>query len=352
MTIEYSINKVDKVSFLKSYNFLNIDSSEFKFDINPSLDLIKFDYDLEENNIKQSLNYDEFMKKYEESKLKKSVGATSARNTKVNENEIHTQVSTISDKSVGATSARSKADEEVMKKLDDELFNLQKLIKSQLEAKQKEVEFKNSKIINSKLNEVIDEIRNLKKQNLDKSNDETSKNKHINIIINAENPIFSDIKFTIDKSKVKLNSQNIKQNIMSGATLGSSNMLDAISEQKFAVILGRKTANLRNLQNQNHDCIDALVQNGLMGSPKIMSEYSVGKILIELTKFDKINLYIIHSALQVNSLEYDGISVYNVPRYTIGDGEILSVFFRYIAILFFPYLSITNISDTEYKYDL
>ena len=339
MTIEYSINKVDKVSFLKSYNFLNIDS-EFKFDINPSLDLIKFDYDLEENNIKQSLNYDEFMKKYEESKLK------------TNESETHTQASIISDKSVGATSARNKADEEVMKKLDDELFNLQKLIKSQLEAKQKEIEFKNSKIINSKLNEVIDEIRNLKKQNLDKSIDKTSKNKNINIIINAENPIFSDIKFTIDKSKVKLNSQNIKQNIMSGATLGSSNMLDAISEQKFAVILGRKTANLRNLQNQNHDCIDALVQNGLMGSPKIMSEYSVGKILIELTKFDKINLYIIHSALQVNSLEYDGISVYNVPRYTIGDGEILSVFFRYIAILFFPYLSITNISDTEYKYDL
>jgi len=318
MTIEYSINKVDKVSFLKSYNFLNIDS-EFKFDINPSLDLIKFDYNLEENNIKQSLNYDEFMKKYEESKL---------ANTMPGYNEI-------------------------MKKLDDELFNLQKLIKSQLETKQKEIEFENSKIINSKLNEVIDEIRNLKKQNLDKSVSETStKNKNINIIINAENPIFSDIKFTIDKSKVKLNSQNIKQNIMSGATLGSSNMLDAISEQKFAVILGRKTANLRNLQNQNHDCIDALVQNGLMGSPKIMSEYSVGKILIELTKFNKINLYIIHSALQVNSLEYDGISVYNVPRYTIGDGEILSVFFRYIAILFFPYLSITNVSDTEYKYDL
>ena len=333
MTIEYSINKVDKVSFLKSYNFLNIDS-EFKFDINPSLDLIKFDYDLEENNIKQSLNYDEFMKKYEESK---------SANT-ISNYEAYTQISTISN---------SKANDEVMKKLDDELFNLQKLIKSQLEAKQKEIEFENSKIINSKLNEVIDEIRNLKNQNNNKSIGETSaKNENINIIINAENPIFSDIKFTIDKSKVKLNSQNIKQNIMSGATLGSSNMLDAISEQKFAVILGRKTANLRNLQNQNHDCIDALVQNGLMGSPKIMSEYSVGKILIELTKFKKMNLYIIHSALQVNSLEYDGISVYNVPRYTIGDGEILSVFFRYIAILFFPYLSITNISDTEYKYDL
>lgn len=332
MTIEYSINKVDKVSFLKSYNFLNIDS-EFKFDINPSLDLIKFDYDLEEHNIKQSLNYDEFMKKYEESKSANMISNY----------ETHTQISTISD---------SKVNDEVMKKLDDELFNLQKLIKSQLEAKQKEIEFENSKIINLKLNEVIDEIRNLKNQNNNKSIGETSKNENINIIINAENPIFSDIKFTIDKSKVKLNSQNIKQNIMSGATLGSSNMLDAISEQKFAVILGRKTANLRNLQNQNHDCIDALVQNGLMGSPKIMSEYSVGKILIELTKFKKMNLYIIHSALQVNSLEYDGISVYNVPRYTIGDGEILSVFFRYIAILFFPYLSITNISDTEYKYDL
>ena len=324
MTIEYSINKVNKVSFLKSYNFLNLLHSDVKFDINPEINLIKFDYLSEEKNIKQSLNYDEFIKKYNETKL---TNTTSNYEEQTNLNNLE----------------HPSINNKIMKKFDDELLNLQKLIKTQLEAKQKEVEFKNSKIISSKLNEVINEIRNLKNNKDDKN---------MNLIINAENPIFSDIKFTIDKSKVKLNSQNIKQDIMSGATLGSSNMLDAISEQKFAVILGRKTANLRNLQNQNHDCIDALVQNGLMGSPKIMSEYSVGKVLIELTKFDKLNLYIIHSALQVNSLEYNGISVYNVPRYIIGDGEILSVFFRYIAILFFPYLSITNISDTEYKYDL
>lgn len=178
----------------------------------------------------------------------------------------------------------------------------------------------------------------------------------LNIEIDATSELFNDINFQIDNSKVKISSETIKQDVMSGATLGSSNMLDAINEQKFAVILGRKTTNLKNNVNQNHDCIDALVLNGLMGSPKIMSEYSVGKILLALAdnkNITLINFYIIHPSLRVNSLFGHGISTYNVPTYEIGNGEILSVFFRYIALIFFPYMVVTNNSDdNDYKYDL
>jgi len=178
----------------------------------------------------------------------------------------------------------------------------------------------------------------------------------LNLYIDATNPIFDDINFKIDNTKVKINSETIKQDVMSGATLGASNMLDAINEQKFAVILGRKTANLKNNINQNHDCIDALVSNGLMGSPKIMSEYSVGKILLELSNNKNItsmNFYISHPSLRVNVLSGHGISTYNVPRYEIGSGEILSVFFRYIALIFFPYMVVnSNSEDIDYKYDL
>lgn len=317
MTIEYSYNKVDKVAFLKDYSFLNkSDKNEnYEFIINPKIDLIEFDSSVEFNNL---LN--ELINNIEDENIKNEIIKINSNDDEINENE----------------------------NIKNKLNELKSIAKKQIDSQEKEIEIENNKRIELKLNEVINEIESL--NGIDKNK--------IDIVIYAENPIFSDIKFTIDKSKVKLTSRNIKQNIMSGATLGSSNMLDAISEQKFAVILGRKTANLRNLQNQNHDCIDALVQNGLMGSPKIMTEYSIGKILNKLSKLNlnfnvqKFNFYIIHQALQVNNLEYNGILKYNVPVYSIGEGEILSVFFRYIAILFFPYLSITNISDDEYKYDL
>ena len=176
------------------------------------------------------------------------------------------------------------------------------------------------------------------------------------IIIDAESNIFSDIEFKVDNTKIEVNSETLKQDVMSGISLGNSVMLDAIADQKFVILPGRKTGGIKNNLNQNHDCIDAIASNGLLSSPKVMTEYSIGKILNEISNnhnLKELNLYIIHSALKVDKLNGNGINTYNIPRYAVGRGEILSVFFRYIALLFFPYLSVWNsLNDDNIKYDV
>lgn len=181
---------------------------------------------------------------------------------------------------------------------------------------------------------------------------------YISVIIDATSCVFADIVFNVDTTKVKVNSETLKQDVMSGASLGSSVMLDAIAADKFAILPGRKSANLQSNVGQNHDVIDALATNGLMGSPKIMSEYSAGKVLMELSKLvdrhpmTKLDIWIVHPALKVNKLEGVGVNIYNTPRYAVGEGEILSVFFRYIALIFFPYMSIYAEDDIDHKYDI
>jgi len=192
------------------------------------------------------------------------------------------------------------------------------------------------------LNDILNQIKNI--------SDST-----INFLFDAESSIFKDIVFAVNDDKVKTNSESLKQDVMSGISLGSSSLLDAIYDDKFVIMPGRKTANLKNNLNQNHECIDAIANNGLMGSPKSMINYSLGKILLEISnnkKIENMTFNIIHSSLKVNKLTGSGISSYNIPRYSVGDGEILSVFFRYIALLFFPYMVVYNTNDIDYKYDI
>lgn len=182
-------------------------------------------------------------------------------------------------------------------------------------------------------------------------------NSHINlpvdIIINAESEMFNDIKFIYDHDKENLNSKNLKQEVLSGCSLGSSSMLDAIQAKEFAINPGRKGSGIQSLHhNQNHEIIDAIAINGLLYSPNVISEYSVGKLLIKLSDLNEFYIYIVHSALSVDV--FDGIMPYsyNIPRYLIGKGEILSVFFRYISLLFFGYMSVYDNVDIERNYDI
>ena len=196
-------------------------------------------------------------------------------------------------------------------------------------------------ILNGELDEMINKIN------------ECDKTKLITFIIDAKSPAFNDIVFKFDEDKKKLDSGNIKQDVMSGISLGSSNILDAIQLKEFAINPGRKTSGINSIhQNQNHDVIDALATNGLLYSPKIISEYSIGKILIEMNKLNSFKLYIIHPSLKADV--FDGIAPcsYNVPRYNVGEGEILSVFFRYISLLYFGYMSVYDNDDLERNYDI
>lgn len=177
------------------------------------------------------------------------------------------------------------------------------------------------------------------------------------IIIDAESPIFHDIEFSIDSNKVEINSKSIHQDPLSGISLGNSVMLDSLMDQHFVILPGRQSSNIKSNLNQNHECIDAIAANGLMSSPKIMTEYSIGKIINEISKNKKLkdlNIYIIHSALKAKILSYPGISKdNNIPCYAVGKGEILSVFYRYLAITFFPYMAVyDSVKNIDYKYDI
>jgi len=177
-----------------------------------------------------------------------------------------------------------------------------------------------------------------------------------NIIINAESPIFNDISFSVDSNKLEVNSESVHQEPMSGISLGNSAMLDSLTDNKFVILPGRKTSNIKSNLNQNHECIDAIAANGLMSSPNVMSKYSVGKIILAISNnknLKDLNIYIIHSALKVKLLQGQGLSTNNIPRYAVGRGEILSVFYRYLAIIFFPYMAVyDSINNINYKYDI
>ena len=199
----------------------------------------------------------------------------------------------------------------------------------------------------STLNEMFDKIDNF----------DVSKYEVVNIVINSESSAFSDIHFNVDERKVEMNSETLKQDILSGGTLGSSQMLDAIATNSFAINAGRKGANIPNVHiQQNHDTLDAIAANGLLNSPCVMSANSVGKLLLRISeKFNNFNIYILNSSLKVD--KFDGVapSTYNVPRYAVGHGEILSVFFRYISLLFYGYMTVNEIQgDTDYDriYDI
>lgn len=233
-------------------------------------------------------------------------------------------------------------------------------------------------IINNKISELNNKIENNSKHIIEINNTISDIKKQINaqadielqkiidnlqnvesissIIINAESPIFHDIEFSIDSNKVEINSQSVHQEPLSGISLGNSVMLDSLMEQHFVILPGRKSSNIKSNLNQNHGCIDAIAINGLMNSPKIMSEYSVGKLIDAISKNKKLkdlDIYIIHSALKVNIITYHGLSDVNIPCYAIGKGEILSVFFRYLALTFFPYMTICDSSESlDYKYDI
>lgn len=193
---------------------------------------------------------------------------------------------------------------------------------------------------NEQLNYILDIIKDLNPEN------------EYHFVIDSELPAFNDISFKFDSTKNGINSENIKRNVLDGISLGSSTMIDAISTNQFVILSGKRNAGLDLKKNNNNDVIDALANNGLFNSPKVMSEFSIGKILLLLSKFNSFKLFIIHSSLK--ALKFDGNipTIHNVPRYAVGHGEILSVWYRYLSLLFYCYFTPLEMIDPEHKYDI
>ena len=294
-------------------------------------DKLTHEIELSKEQIAKSTAANEFKDTNTNIKLNEtSISNSEIQNTKSNSDiQLREQHQQINDKV--ATDLSTKIENcEAQKRITNTISDIKKQINIQADIE---------------LQKIIDNILNLQ-------NAESLKT----IIINAESPIFHDIEFSIDSNKVEINSQSVHQEPLSGISLGNSVMLDSLMEQHFVILPGRKSSNIKSNLNQNHGCIDAIAINGLMNSPKIMSEYSVGKLINAISKNKKLkdlDIYIIHSALKVNIITYHGLSDVNIPCYAIGKGEILSVFFRYLALTFFPYMTICDSSESvDYKYDI
>lgn len=174
------------------------------------------------------------------------------------------------------------------------------------------------------------------------------------LIINTESELFSDVEFEVNKdhagenSKKHKNDQDINQQMIS-----SANQLEAFSNNKFTIVPGKRSANIQlHHPKQNHDVIDSIARNGLMVTPKVSTEISVGRLFNILCTKQSFNLIMVNKNLEVSIRESKYPNDYVEPAYTVGKGEIVTVFYRYICLYFYGYCSITSSEDRDRNYDI
>lgn len=174
------------------------------------------------------------------------------------------------------------------------------------------------------------------------------------LIINTESELFSDVEFEVNKdhagenSKKHKNDQDINQQMIS-----SANQLEAFSNNKFTIVPGKRSANIHlHHPKQNHDVIDSIARNGLMVTPKVSTEISVGRLFNILCTKQSFNLIMVNKNLEVSIRESKYPNDYVEPAYTVGKGEIVTVFYRYICLYFYGYCSITSSEDRDRNYDI
>ena len=165
--------------------------------------------------------------------------------------------------------------------------------------------------------------------------------------------IFSDIEVSVDKNDKNTSTSLYRadQDSLKKAALGKTTQLDAFSENKFAVIHTKKKCGIENkVRNQNHDVLDTLAVNGVMKSPDTLKPLSIYKLMKVLEKFDSFNIVFIHPSYEVRSMKAEYPCEQLIPAYTINEGEILAVVYRYLVMYFFGYCSIITDSMLEWRY--
>lgn len=188
---------------------------------------------------------------------------------------------------------------------------------------------------------------------LDQIND--IQDEHFTLIINSESNLFSDIIFEINEEKIGESSKkgNKTQDVCRDVLLGGGQQLEAFSNNRFTIIPGKRHAGIQSLHpKQNHDIIDSLARNGLMVTPITSTQFSVGQLFNILMTKKNFDIIIVHSALEVSIRESNCPGDYVEPAYIIGKGEIVTVFYRYICLYFFGYLSVNSDEDRDRIYDI
>ena len=174
------------------------------------------------------------------------------------------------------------------------------------------------------------------------------------IVIDLECDIFNDIKISkpnISKADESSKDQQLSKEELHEQLSGKSTQLDAFSNNLFAVIYGKKSANLQSCSTkQNHGVLDSLARNGVVCTPKTNNVLSIQRITDYLMKFKKFSVFGIHSALELSYDEHEYPSEISHPSYKVTKGEITAILYRYILINFYGYCSIVTDSMRENAY--
>ena len=174
------------------------------------------------------------------------------------------------------------------------------------------------------------------------------------IVIDLECDIFSDIKISmpkIQKAGESSKEQQVSKEEMQEQLSGKSTSLDAFSNNLFAVIYGKKGANIQSCNNkQNHGVLDSLARNGVVCTPKTQNVLSIQRITDYLKKLKNFSVFGMHSALELPFDEQEYPSEISHPSYKLANGEITAILYRYILINFYGYCSIVTDSMRENAY--
>lgn len=206
----------------------------------------------------------------------------------------------------------------------------------------KENSLKDININDSNIKTTIDSINDIKSD-------------HFSIIINAESELFNDVNFEVNQEKIGESSKstNKTQDVCRDVLLGGSQQLEAFSNSKFTIIPGKRSAGIQNIHpKQNHGVIDSIARNGLMVTPMTSTQFSVGQLFNILAKKNSFNIIILHNSLEIPIREANYPGEYVEPAYTVGQGEITTVFYRYICLYFFGYTLVFNEQDRDRIYDI
>lgn len=166
-------------------------------------------------------------------------------------------------------------------------------------------------------------------------------------------PMFSDIEISIDLNDNNTSSSLYRpdKDALKLAALGKTTQLDAFTENKFAIIHTKKHAGIETrIRNQNHDVLDTLAVNGVMKSPETAKPLSIYQLMIALEQFPTFNIVFIHPSYEVKSMQAEYPCEQIIPSYTINQGEILAIVYRYLVMRFFGYCSIFTDSMLEWRY--
>lgn len=163
---------------------------------------------------------------------------------------------------------------------------------------------------------------------------------------------FSDIKIAVDKTESGSSSRVFHgKDYLQRQLGGDSTQLEAFSKGIFTVIHGKKSAGLA-YENRlmNHDVLDLLARNGVMHIPKDMANCSFEKLMNVFKQCKSFDVVFVHPSLLSKSIVVETPSEPVLPEYTLQQGEIIAIAFRYICVHFFGYKGVYDESLKEYDY--